>query len=196
MNCDYKIIVWAKIISCNGNFDTQSSEFWLNKPFNLILILKGWRLMTVAKIGTRLGGYLAFKHYQGNTNVTNPGRAACASHTGGGAVRAMSSLLMRVQEFRIWGYIKASTPCALCSRLTVWKSRSVERKTLSQTCSSCFGVRTTRCPHPTPEGTDQCPDILELLIGDGEDRECCSSISLPSSPPSLSSQFWFAEVFV
>lgn len=152
--------------------------------------------MTVAKIGTRLGGYLAFKHYQGNTNVTNPGRAACASHTGGGAVRAMSSLLMRVQEFRIWGYIKASTPCALCSRLTVWKSRSVERKTLSQTCSSCFGVRTTRCPHPTPEGTDQCPDILELLIGDGEDRECCSLISLPSSPPSLSSQFWFAEVFV
>lgn len=57
--------------------------------------------MTVAKMGTRLGGYLTFKHYQGSMNVTNPGRAARASHTGGDAVRAMSSLLMSVQEFRI-----------------------------------------------------------------------------------------------
>lgn len=57
--------------------------------------------MTVAKIGTRLGSYLTFKHYQGDMNATNPGRAACASHTGKDAVRAMSSLLMSVQEFRI-----------------------------------------------------------------------------------------------
>lgn len=25
-----------KIIPCNKNFDIQSSEFWFNKPFNLI----------------------------------------------------------------------------------------------------------------------------------------------------------------
>lgn len=196
MNCDYKIIVWAKIISCNGNFDTQSSEFWLNKPFNLILILKGWRLMTVAKIGTRLGGYLAFKHYQGNTNVTNPGRAACASHTGEVQSEPCYPCLCVSRSLEFGEYQSFYSLCALCSRLTAWKSCSVEKKTLSQTCSGCFGVRTMRCPHPTPEGTDQCPDTPELLIGDGEDRECCSPISLPSSPPSLSSQFWFAEVFV
>lgn len=57
--------------------------------------------MTVAKIGTRLGGYLTFKYYQGSMNAANPGGAAHASHTGGDAVRAMPSLLMSVQEFRI-----------------------------------------------------------------------------------------------
>lgn len=79
----------------------RAQSFGFNKPFNLILILKGRRLMTVAKMGTRLGGYLTFKHYQGSTNVADPGRAARASHTGGDAVRAMPSLLMSVQEFRI-----------------------------------------------------------------------------------------------
>lgn len=100
--------------------------------------------------------------------------------------------MSRSLEFRD---TRASTPCPLCSRLTVWKPLSVEKQILSQIFSSYFRVRAMRCSQPTPEGTDQCPDILEFLIGDGEDRECCCSISLPSSPP-LSSQFWFAEVFV
>lgn len=69
--------------------------------------------MTVAKIGTRLGGYLAFKHYQGNTNVTNPGRAACASHTGE-VQSEPCHLCLCVSRSLEFGEYQSFTPCVPC----------------------------------------------------------------------------------
>lgn len=108
--------------------------------------------MTVAKMRTRLGGYLACKYCQGKVNLINSGIVVWASHAGGRhsqSCHLCSQGDTSVQEIRIQECIRVCTPCPPCSRLTVLKSCSAEKRTCkSKPIAAISGLGP--CDAPTP----------------------------------------------